>query len=382
LPKLNVAVVGLGFGAEFVPIYRHHPDVATVGVCDSNPSVARRVAGTFAADRVYDSFGDVLADPSVDAVHLVTPLTDHAPQTLAALSAGKHCACTVPMALSFADLAKIVELQESAGLTYMMMETAVFTREFLHVQDMVRQGQLGDITFGRGAHLQDMTGWPAYWRGLPPMWYATHAISPLLSLLGTRAVAVHALGSGRLPPSEAAVYGNPYPAETAIIRLADSPVALEVTRTLSRTARPYVESFCIYGDRQSFEWAQLEDAAPPLIFAMSDEVDSERQRHITVTQSEIPDQASRLPPPIRQFTQRGVYTSQQHLSMAQGAGHGGSHPHLVHEFVRSVVEGREPAVSAGIAADWTAAGIAAHASAMRDGAAINVPSFTRHRPER
>jgi predicted dehydrogenase len=375
MSKLSVVVVGLGFGTEFVPIYRQHPDVATVGVCDADPVVAQQVAVAFQADRVYGSLGGVLADASVDAVHLVTPLPDHAQQTLATLSAGKHCACTVPMALSLADLAKIVELQDSTGLTYMMMETAVFTREFLLVQEMVGRGDLGEITFARGAHLQDMTAWPPYWRGLPPMWYATHAISPLLSLLGTRALTVHALGSGRLSPDEAGVYGNPFPAETAIFRLADSPVAVEVTRTLSRAARPYVESFSIYGDRRSFEWAQLDEVQPPLIFDMGDDVDEKRQRHIAVEQREAPDAAARLPAAIRPFTQRGVYTSEEHLSMAQGGGHGGSHPHLVHEFVRSVVEGRRSAVQAGVAADWTAAGIAAHESAMHGGAAVTVPSF-------
>lgn len=295
MSKLNVVVTGLGFGAEFVPIYRQHPDVRMVGVCDANPAIGQRVAAAFQADRVYGSLDDVLADSSVDAVHLVTPIPDHATQTLATLSAGKHCACTVPMALTLADLAKIVELQNSAGLTYMMMETAVFSREFLFVKDMVSSGELGEITFARGAHLQDMTGWPHYWRGLPPMWYGTHAISPLLSLLGTRALTVHGLGSGRLPAEEAAAYGNPFPAETAIFRLADSPVALEVTRTLSRTARQYVESFSIYGSRRSFEWAQLDGVQPPLIFDMSDDVDENRQRIIAITQRETPDAASRLP---------------------------------------------------------------------------------------
>jgi predicted dehydrogenase len=376
LSELSVVVVGLGFGAEFVPIYRQHPDVATVGVHDEDPSVARRVAAAFQADRVYDSLADVLADPSVDAVHLVTPIPGHAAQTVATMSAGKHCACTVPMALSLTDLARIVELQDSAGLTYMMLETAVFTREFLLVQDMVSRGDLGEITFARGAHLQDMTAWPPYWRGLPPMWYATHAISPLLALLGTRALTVHGLGSGRLSPAETACYGNPFPAETAIFRLADSPVAVEVTRTLSRTARPYTESFSIYGSRRSFEWAQLDEVAPPLIFEMSDDVGEKRQRRIAVEQQEVPDAAERLPAAIRHFTRRGVYASEEHLSVAQGGGHGGSHPHLVHEFVRSVLEGRRSAVHAAVAADWTAAGIAAHESALRGGAAVSVPSFT------
>ena len=59
-------------------------------------------------------------------------------------------------------------------------QTAVYTREYLFVNEMVQNGALGAIQFLRGAHYQDMENWPSYWMGLPPMYYATHAISPLL----------------------------------------------------------------------------------------------------------------------------------------------------------------------------------------------------------
>jgi hypothetical protein len=48
---------------------------------------------------------------------------------------------------------------------------------------------------------------------------------------------------------------------------------------------------------------------------------------------------------------------------------------MVHEFVRSILESRPPMSDAVTAAHWTAAGICAHASAMADGAAIDVPDF-------
>jgi hypothetical protein len=56
-------------------------------------------------------------------------------------------------------------------------------------------------------------------------------------------------------------------------------------------------------------------------------------------------------------------------------GHGGSHPHLVNEFVQSIVEGRTPRIDAVTAADWCAAGICAHESAVRDGEGMIVPRF-------
>src|ERR1700760_3578485 len=164
---MRVVVVGLEFGAEFVPIYADHPDVTSVGVADLRADLAAAVARRFNADHVY-------AGLAVDAVHLVTGLTAHADQVVRALAAGKHVACTVPMALSFDDLARIVAARRAAGTTYMMMETAVFTRDFLWARDLVVSGALGRVSYARGTHFQDMTGWPSYWRGTGPPRCDTH----------------------------------------------------------------------------------------------------------------------------------------------------------------------------------------------------------------
>ena len=118
-------------------------------------------------------------------MHLVTPIPLHAAQSVAVLKAGKHCACTVPMATSIADLKAIVAAQRESGKNYMGMETAVYTRRFLHVREMKAKGEIGRIQFLRGAHYQDMEYWPPYWMGLPPMHYATHAVSPVLALAET-----------------------------------------------------------------------------------------------------------------------------------------------------------------------------------------------------
>jgi hypothetical protein len=83
-----------------------------------------------------------------------------------------------------------------------------------------------------------------------------------------------------------------------------------------------------------------------------------------------------LPPEIGKYTRRFVYSNtNRHLSFEQGGGHHGSHPHLVHEFVSSILENRPPAIDAVTAANWTAAGICAHESAMRGGAEISIPRF-------
>lgn len=371
--KLRVAVVGLGFGAEFVPIYLNHPDVESVAVCDANPDRLRKTAGQFGVQQQFHDIAEVLRSEEINAVHLVSGIPDHARQATAVLKAGKHCACTVPMATTIADLKTIIAAQRASGRNYMMMETSVYTRQFLLARKLLAQGEFGRLQFLRGAHYQDMEGWPPYWAGLPPMWYATHAVSPLLALAGARATKVHCFGSGAMREELRKQYGNPYPVETAIFQLAAPELCAEVTRSLFHCARPYLESFVVYGENACYEW-QMENE-PPVLFRMSP-VTPGQTRAQSHDCPAPPDRADLLPPAVGRFTQRFVYgKDERHLSFEQGGGHHGSHPHLVHEFVRSIVERRPPRIDAVTAANWTAAGIGAHESALAGGREVIIPEF-------
>jgi hypothetical protein len=92
----------------------------------------------------------------------------------------------------------------------------------------------------------------------------------------------------------------------------------------------------------------------------------------------IPDYAHLLPKEIQPFTTGGVYDDQnnQHLSFIQGAGHGGSHPHLVHEFISALTEMRQPFPNARQSANITSVGILAHESALQGGKQLTLPGFT------
>ena len=371
---IHIALVGLRFGAEFIPIYLHHPDVNTLTICDTDDRVLSTWGDRYHVEHRAHSLEEILASENIDAVHLVTPVNVHAAQSVAVLKAGKHCACTIPMGLTIDELTAVIAAQRKAEKNYMMMETAVYTREYLYAREMTESGELGTITFVRGAHLQDMEGWPSYWIGFPPLVHITHAFAPALALLKTRATKVHCFGSGQLRGDLRGQYGNPFPFETAIFRLEDTNVAAEVSRFMFQTARPYTESFAIYGDRKSFEWQQLEDE-DPLVFTMHP-LTEKRGRPITAKRVQAPDRPHLLPGEIARFTQRGVYDeSDPHMSFLQGGGHGGSHPHLAHEFVSSIVEGRKSRIDEVTAANWTAAGICAHESALKDGERVIIPGF-------
>jgi len=325
--QIKVAVVGLGFGAEFIPIYQRHPDAECYAICQRNEEHLNEIGDQFGIERRFTKFEDLLSIDELDAIHVVSPIADHAWMSLASLKAGKHTACTVPMATTTEDCVALWEARKASGKVYMMMETAVYSREFLYARDLVDSGKLGKIQFLRGSHQQNMglPGWPAYWYGFPPMHYATHAVSPLLWLAKARAESVVCLGSGRIQEDYIEKYGAPYAIE--------------------------------------FEWEQIAEEGPVIYSGYED-----------AKRIEVPDFGHLLPKEIAPFTGHGVYDEEhEHTSFIQGSGHGGSHPHLTHEFVRAIVEGRESTVDAGTAANWTMTGICAHESAMKGGERIEIP---------
>src|SRR5262249_7959436 len=126
--KWNVAIIGLGFGAEFIPIYQRHPNASMHAICQRTASKLNEVGDTFKVAKRYSKYEDVLADKEVDFVHINSPIPDHAPQAIAALKAGKHVMSTVPMATSVEECRQIVELAKRTGLKYMMAETVVYAR--------------------------------------------------------------------------------------------------------------------------------------------------------------------------------------------------------------------------------------------------------------
>ncbi len=367
----RIAIVGLGFGAEFIPLYQHHPNAEMYAICQRDPKKLNAVGDLFGVDVRYTDFKELLKDPKVDAVHINSPIPDHAWMSLAALKAGKHVSCTVPMATSIADCKKIVDVVKQTGLKYTMAETVVYAREYLYIKELYDKGELGKIQFLQASHQQDMDGWPNYWPGLPPMWYATHCVGPMMALTNGTAEYVSCFGSGTIRKELIKNYGSPFAVETAHVKLLNSDLTARVIRSLFDVARQYRESIDVYGTKKSFEWTLIEHEQHVLHTAKLPEPKIPKK-------IKVPDFAKRLPKPIQKYTTHGVYEGgkKTHLSFTQGSGHGGSHPHLAHEFVSSIVEDRDPFPNARQSANWTCVGLCAHESAMAGGKIVKLPKFT------
>ena len=363
-------MVGLGFGAEFIPIYQRHPEAEVVAVCRRNEAEMNKLADAFKIGKRYTNYEQVLADPDIDFVHINSPIPDHAWMSMEALRAGKHVMCTVPMATTVADCEKICQLVADTGLKYMMAETVVYSREFLFIKQMYEKGEFGKIQYLQASHPQDMDGWPDYWERMIPMHYATHVVSPVLGLMNSRPSTCRASARARCATTFARSRATRLPSSRATSR---SPTATwRPTSGDSCTTRPgstAKASTCTARRSRSSgrsSKARRTSCTRP----------SGRSRRLP-SAVEVPDFAHLLPEEIRPFTRSIV--DADHLSFLQGGGHGGSHPHLVNEFVSALVDDRDPWPNAPTSANWTCVGILAHESALAGGEIRQLPEFTRKR---
>lgn len=379
---INVAVVGLGFGEDFLPIYRAHPAVGELAIVDTSRARLDEVGRRYGIAHRYERYEDVLSSPLWDAVHVLAPVSFHADFAVAALEAGKHCACAVPMATTIDGLTAVVRAQEESGKNYMMMETSAYGRELLLTKQLYDTGALGELSYYEGFHIQNLDGYPEYWRGFPPMHYSTHALSPVLALTGSRVRSVTASGSGLLTDERRnPAFDNPFPTEIGLFTLEDSDAVATVTMSFFQTARSYSEGFRVYGEKMSLEWPAIE-GDPMRVFTLQglDPNQPEtglRGRRSTVSEAQFLDPATLLPEELASFANDfEVKPADGTPPFIKAAEHGGSHPYLVHEFVSSIIEGRPAAIDAVTAANWTAPGICAHQSALRGGEPVDVPKFT------
>lgn len=366
MDKVRVAVVGLGFGAEFVPIYQAWDKAQCIAVCRRDKEKLDAFADGFGIPKRYTDYRELLKDPEIDAVHINTDLQSHGWMAIEALKAGKHVASTVTMSLKTEECEEIVRLEEKTGKVYMMMETSIYTREYLYFKKLYEEGQVGRLQFLRGSHQQNMSlpGWPSYWYGLPPMYYPTHAVGPLSDILRKPVSQVRCIGSGRIEEEYIKNYNSPFAAESAQLTFKDSDVHGEITRTLFNTIRQYRESFDFYGSKSSFEWEQCVGEHPVVFTGFED-----------ARRVKVPDTDGMLPAQIAPFSLEHRLLDEQHVSFIQGSGHGGSHPHMVYEFIKAVLEGRKSRVSARVAANWTVCGHLAHESAMQGGKTMDIPDW-------
>jgi predicted dehydrogenase len=157
--ELRAGVVGTGFiGAVHVEaLWRLGVEV--VGVVGSSPERAR--AKTLAP--VVDSYERLLANDSVDVVHLTTPNHLHYPQVKQALEEGKHVVCEKPLAMTSEQSSELLEQAEQSGLVHCTNFNIRFYPQVQQARALVGSGAVGALWNVHGGYLQDWLLLPTDW---------------------------------------------------------------------------------------------------------------------------------------------------------------------------------------------------------------------------
>ncbi len=181
LPGIGAAVIGTGFiGTVHVEALRRI-GVSVRGVLGSSPERGAARATTLGVPQAYRSLEALLADQTVDVVHVTSPNHLHVPQVRAILAAGRHVVCEKPLAMDAAGSADLVALAAASDRICAVNFNIRFYPLNQHLQERVAEGMLGDVRFVTGQYFQDWlfldTDWN--WRLEPEQGGALRAVGDI-----------------------------------------------------------------------------------------------------------------------------------------------------------------------------------------------------------
>jgi predicted dehydrogenase len=158
MDKLSVGIIGCGgiANGKHLPAAAKIPEAEMVAFCDlilSRAEAAKSKYGTKDA-KVYRDYEELLADPSIDVVHVLTPNNWHAPMTIAALRAGKHVMCEKPMAKTTAEARAMLEAAKAAGKLLTIGYQNRFRSDVQYLYNVCRAGELGEVYFAKAHALR------------------------------------------------------------------------------------------------------------------------------------------------------------------------------------------------------------------------------------
>lgn len=155
---VGVAIVGCGRISDLHGLgYQGLETARIVAVCDPSLSRARQKAKLWGVQKVYKDYRQVLNDPEVELVELLTPHHLHCSMTVAACRAGKHVSVQKPMALNADEASQMITAANLAGVKLRIYENFVFYPPAVRARELIRAGEIGEPRMIR-MHVSTGTG--------------------------------------------------------------------------------------------------------------------------------------------------------------------------------------------------------------------------------
>jgi len=142
--RVRIGLLGCGRIADLHAAgYLDHPGAEIFAVCDVDPAIARQRAGLWGATRCYTSAEELVADPEVDAIDVLTPHHLHAEHAIAALEAGKHVSLQKPPARSLAEYDRIAAAADQSTKIFRVFENFMHYPPHVTAKELIDSGVIG-----------------------------------------------------------------------------------------------------------------------------------------------------------------------------------------------------------------------------------------------
>lgn len=392
MKKLKVAVIGGGqFSSSFIHLFQAHPFVEEVALVELNAERRASIAAKFSIKQTFVSLSE-LWNSDFNAVAIFTPRWTHAQIALEAIENGRHVYTAVPMGITESEISQLVQASSKTKLTYFMAETSFYYPAAVFSRRKFADGQMGKFVYGEGEYLHDMShGFSdAYaanggddWKSsasFPPMLYATHSVSMILSVTGAQATSVTCIGikdtaGDGIFDSNISMWKNDQSNQIALFETSDGGV-MRIAE-LRRVGTAPLEStvrMSIFGTEGSFEQqvGYASWATKNTFDIVTDEIG---------TFSDVENPYSLKPDYVPPNLWDGGFArvhDRSHLPkefLGLSNGHGGSHQFMVDDFVMDAVGARKAPMNVIDAARFTIPGVLAHQSAQMSGQKFQIPQY-------
>jgi predicted dehydrogenase len=354
---IRVGVVGVGRGQTFA---RVAPQVGMrlVALCDTWEERLSEVGAAYPNVATYADFGAFL-DHEMDAVVLANYFHQHAPLAIQALGRGMHVLSEVSACKTLAEAVALIRAVEASGRIYMMAENCCYYAHIQEMQRLYRADEIGELRFAECEYLHPDARRTRYlrsagmhhWRHwMPPTYYCTHALGPILTITNLRPAMISALSIPNSSRDLELPHIRPSDAAAAILCRLDNEAVVQILGLNLRGASHWYRLHGTRGLMENLRTLGDEDKLRVVHDAFDLRPGDVRER---IYLPEFPFAAER----------------------ARGTGHRGADYYTSHHFAEAIRTGARPMIDVYRAVDMTIVGIQAWKSCLQNGTPIEVPDL-------
>jgi len=344
---LKVGVVGLGRGMSLLRTFALHKDVQIAAVCDIDEDRAVNVKKEMGLEAAYADYEQFLSH-DMDIVVVATPLPFHVSQSIAALESDKHVLSEVPIANSIEECESLAKAVKKSKRKYMFAENCNYIYFVEKWREMVADGKIGNPIYAEAEYVHDCRGLMRdsegnlAWRAsMPPIYYCTHSLGPILSVINDRCVSAVGMNTGvNVAPDLGAI-----DMEVGLFRT-ESGAVIKILCGFSVERRPALHFYSIYGTEGCLETVRGADKTAAYFKGSG----GMTELPYTRSHPKAPDSATI-------------------------GGHGTCEYFMVKAFIESIVNDTRPPIDVYEGLDYGLPGLCAHISAQQGGKVVNIPDF-------